>query len=96
LGKTNPPIDIKLFQLASVDKASLIAAGRGYEVYQGWDVQSNYFNIDFNKLVPCSNMSRPCVHAMVASQCPAMVDGTGDNNCVWPNPTPKYSTRLYP
>jgi hypothetical protein len=92
-GSTDPPIDIKLFQLASIDNSALKAAGRGYEVYQGWDVQSNYFDIDFNKLVPCNNMSRPCVHAMVASQCPDLGSG---NNCVWPNPTPKYSTRLYP
>ncbi|MEA3306970.1 MAG: hypothetical protein U9Q34_04200, partial [Elusimicrobiota bacterium] len=75
LGKTNPPIDIKLFQLASIDGGALKAAGRGYEVYQGWDVDSNYFNIDFNKLAACKNIGRPCVHSMVASQCPELGAG---------------------
>ncbi|MCK5583415.1 MAG: hypothetical protein KAI33_06475, partial [Elusimicrobiales bacterium] len=93
LSKTNPSIEIKLFQLASIDNDALSAAGRGYEVFQGWDAPSNYFGIDFNALVPCRETGRPCVHAMVASQCPALSSG---NNCVWPNPTPKYQTRLYP
>ncbi|MBU2529796.1 MAG: hypothetical protein KKD35_02050 [Elusimicrobia bacterium] len=93
LHHTNPPVDIKLFQLATVDNDALEAAGNGYEVFQGWDVQSNYFDIDFNTLAACRETGRPCVHAMVASQCPALSSG---NNCVWPNPTPKYQTRLYP
>lgn len=92
-GKTNPPIDIKLFQLATVDNSALKAAGDGYQIYQGWDVAPNYFGIDFNKLVACPETGRPCVHAMVASQCPDLGSG---NNCVWPYPTPKYQTRLYP
>ncbi|MCG2725765.1 MAG: hypothetical protein L6420_05840 [Elusimicrobia bacterium] len=93
LGKTNPPIDIKLFQLATVDDDALSAAGSGYQMFQGWDTPSNYFNIDFNRLAACRETGRPCVHAMVASQCPALSSG---NNCVWPNPTPKYQSRLYP
>ncbi len=93
VGKTNPSIDIKLFQLATIDNLTLENAGNGYHIYQGWDVDSNYFNVDFNAEVPCTNMSRPCVHAMVASQCPDLGSG---NNCVWPSPTPKYQTRLYP
>ncbi|MCK5582188.1 MAG: hypothetical protein KAI33_00275, partial [Elusimicrobiales bacterium] len=93
VGKTNPSIDIKLFQLATIDNLTLENAGNGYHIYQGWDVDSNYFNVDFNAEVPCTNMSRPCVHAMVASQCPDLGSG---NNCVWPYPTPKYQTRLYP
>jgi len=90
---TRPPIDIKLFQLATVDDDALRRLGTGYEVYQGWDVPSNYFNIDFNNLVPCPETGRPCVHVRIASQCPQLSFG---NNCVWPNPTPKYQTRLYP
>jgi len=102
LGKTNPPQDLTscsgcnpkgLFQLATFSPAALAGVGRGYDVYQGWDVPSNYFNVDFKNKAACQNMDRPCVHALVASQCPQV--GAG-NNCVWPDPTPKYQTRLYP
>jgi len=37
--------------------------------------------------------NKVCVHARIAVQCPRYNSG---NNCVWPNPTPKYQTRLYP
>lgn len=100
LGKTNPPMDMTsmspngLFQLATVTDDKLDAFGRGLDVYQGWDAPSNHFNINFNALVRCTETGRPCVHAMVTSQCPQLT--TAGNNCVWPNPTPKYQTRLYP
>ena len=107
LGKTNPPLDMTstnpkgLFQLASFHPSSLDALGRGYNVYQGWDAPSNYFNVNFNRMAwrECENTRRPCVHALVASQCPNLRGGwekSTPNNCVWPNPTPKYQTRLYP
>ncbi len=99
LGKTNPPMDMTtmspdgLFQLATVTDSALDKIGRGFDVYQGWDAPSNYFNVDFSNIGKCKETGRPCVHALVASQCPQLSSG---NNCVWPNPTPKYQTRLYP
>lgn len=98
LGSTDPPLDMPapgLFQLATVPDAELRPLKRGFEVYQGWDAPSNYFGVDVNKLAPCPSgaisRTRPCVHARIASQCPDV-----NNNCVWPDPTPKYQTRLYP
>ncbi len=100
LGKTNPPMDMTsmapdgLFQLATITSDKLKKFGDGLDVYQGWDSPSNYFNVDFNVIGKCTETGRPCVHALITSQCPQLTsDG---NNCVWPNPTPKYQTRLYP
>ncbi len=96
LGKTNPPLQMPapgLFQLASFSDTAMKTVGDGYHVYQGWDAPSNYFGVDFKSKAACQETGRPCVHALVASQCPQLSSG---NNCVWPNPTPKYQTRLYP
>jgi len=97
IGKTEPYMtmpDPGLFQLATVDQNPLSTLGNGYDVFQGWEAPKNYFNVDLNSLVTCRETSgRPCVHARVASQCPDLRNG---NNCVWPAPTPKYQTRLYP
>ncbi|MBI4656478.1 MAG: hypothetical protein HY746_07020 [Elusimicrobia bacterium] len=84
-----------LFQLATVKNSVLKQAGKGYNVYQGWTVPSNYFSVDFHQQgVNCQQTSnKPCVHVLVAAQCPRL--GI-DNNCVWPYPTPKYQTRIYP
>jgi hypothetical protein len=100
LGRTTPPMDMTtmssdgLFQLATIPSGMLDDLGRGLHVYQGWDAPSNYFNVDFNTLAKCKETGRPCVHALVSSQCPQLT--SAGNNCVWPNPTPKYQTRLYP
>jgi len=94
--ETNPPIEFPspgLFQLATVKVSGLTSIGRGIEVYQGWDAPKNYFNVNLNGLYKCDMTGRPCVHARIAGQCPKI---TADNNCVWPDPTPKYQTRLYP
>jgi hypothetical protein len=107
LGKTNPPLNMTttnpkgLFQLASFSPSSLERIGKGYNVYQGWDVPNNYFNVKFNRMAwrECENSRRPCVHSLITSQCPnlhGVWDKSSPNNCVWPNPTPKYQTRLYP
>lgn len=110
LGELPPPgyIDMRtckgcppegLFQLAGIKDDVLDELGKGYNVYQSYGTEQNYFNIDFNDMAgywtSCqgTEMGRPCVHAKVASQCPKLLSG---NNCVWPNPTPKYQTRLYP
>ena len=82
-----------LFQLATVSDAALDKLGNGLDVYQGWDAPTNYFNVKLNILGKCKETGRPCVHALIATQCPQLKSG---NNCVWPNPTPKYQTRLYP
>ena len=100
LGKTNPPMDMTsmspdgLFQLATVTDDRLKKYGNGLDVFQGWDTPSNYFNVDFNNIGKCNETGRPCVHALVTSQCPQLT--SAGNNCVWPAPTPKYQTRLYP
>jgi len=107
LGKTTPPMDMTsnnskgLFQLASFSDSSLERIGNGYHVYQGWEPPRNYFNVRFDQMAwkECELSRRPCVHSLIASQCPNLRGGWPDsspNNCVWPNPTPKYQTRLYP
>lgn len=84
-----------LYQLTTVPVGALGRLGSGYQVYQGWKAESNYFNVDVNQLAKCGTggIEGLCVRARIASQCPDYENG---NNCVWPNPTPKYQTRLYP
>lgn len=99
MGESTPPMNMTsmtpdgLFQLATVTDDRLLKFRDGIDVYQGWDAPANYFNVDLNTLGKCKETGRPCVHSLVTSQCPQMGSG---NNCVWPNPTPKYQTRLYP
>jgi len=102
LGKSNPPMKMYegsnpngLFQLATVSNDILNRLGQGLDVYQGWNAPSNYFNVNFNDIAACKEVGRPCVHAKIATQCPQLTSSPS-NNCVWPNPTPKYQTRLYP
>ncbi len=96
IGRTNPPMDMTvitpdgLFQLATVTDGILDKLGGGLDVYQGWTPPKNFFNVNFGG--GCS-MGRPCVHTLIATQCPQLGSG---NNCVWPSPTPKYQTRQYP
>ncbi len=71
--------------------------GIGVDVYQNWVADSNYFNVDVNKLAPCTGStvpSSPCVHVKVAVRNPS--GRTGSNNSVWPDPTPKYLVVLDP
>jgi len=75
-----------LYQLSTFTEDKLKALGDGIDVYQPWTAPSNYFGIGFGT---------PKVHAKVASQCPKL-GSSHYNNCVWPNPTPKYQTRLFP
>jgi len=97
---TNPPLDMTqgapegLFQLTTVDVGKLKELKKGYELEQSWkpgDASQNYFGVNLNALGTCKTTPSTCVHATIRSECPAF-----DNNCVWPNPTPKYQTRLYP
>ncbi|MBP7795476.1 MAG: hypothetical protein KA059_01725 [Elusimicrobiales bacterium] len=98
IAKTDPPIEFPnpgIFQLTTVDPSLLKQIGMGYQLYQPVDAGKNYFNVDFNSKgwKECSDQSKPCVHSAITSQCPSLTSG---NNCLWPNPTPKYQTRLYP
>jgi len=108
-GTTPKPVDMTtcsgcspdgLFQLAGFKDSKLKALGDpGYHVYQSFSVEENYFGIKFNEMESAwdscegTTPGKPCVHSLVASQCPQLGSG---NNCVWPDPTPKYQTRLYP
>jgi len=81
--------DGKLFQFAYVDRGfrdKLRKLYTGIEITQPFKAPSNYFNVNLNKYNPHN-------HVRVALQCSK---GSGTNNCVWPNPTPKYQVRLYP
>lgn len=98
IAKTDPPVDFPdpgLFQLTTVDTSLLRQIGRGYELYHPVEAGKNYFNVDFTGKGwrECADERYPCVHAMITSQCPDLYNM---NNCIWPNPTPKYQTRLYP
>lgn len=98
IAKTDPPVDFPdpgLFQLATADTSLLKQMGWGYELYHPVEPGKNYFNINFNQKSwqECKDQTAPCVHAKITSQCPDLLNM---NNCVWPNPTPKYQTRLYP
>ncbi|MEF3279672.1 MAG: hypothetical protein K6357_01720 [Elusimicrobiota bacterium] len=98
IAKTDPPVEFPepgLFQLTTADPNLLKQVGWGYQLYHPVDPGKNYFNIDFKSKgwKECLDQASPCVHAMITSQCPDLLHS---NNCVWPNPTPKYQTRLYP
>ncbi|MFC1679857.1 TadE/TadG family type IV pilus assembly protein [Elusimicrobiota bacterium] len=62
----------------------------GLPVFQHWGadtVNNNYFNVNFMSEVPCPGAGQgPCVHATISV-------GGGK---LWPSPTPKFQTRLYP
>lgn len=97
VGKTQDPLTFDnggLFQMAGFNTSVLNNIGNGIDVYQGWNAPPNYFNRDFNRLSACKETGKPCVHSKISSQCPG--GGSNYNNCVWPFPTPKYQTRLYP
>ncbi|MFH1723844.1 MAG: hypothetical protein ABII00_04385 [Elusimicrobiota bacterium] len=62
----------------------------GYPVVQHWGQDTlgrNYFNVNFMNKVRCPDgAGGPCVHATAA-----VLGGR-----LWPDPTPKFQTRLYP
>ncbi|WP_428898225.1 TadE/TadG family type IV pilus assembly protein [Parelusimicrobium proximum] len=77
----------KLFQLGYLDagtRNNMPRVAQGIEIRQSFEPPSNYFNVNLKKY-------KPFVRVRVAIQCPDK-----RNNCVWPNPTPKYQIRLYP
>lgn len=79
--------DGKLFQYAYVGRgyaSKLKRLYKGIDITQSFKAPSNYFNVNLEKF-------RPRNHVRVALQCTKE-----DNNCVWPNPTPKYQVRIFP
>lgn len=77
----------ELFQFASLDsgfKSKLKKMRKGIVLTQSFEPPSNYFKVNLKKY-------KPRVRVRVALQCPA-----DDNNCVWPESTPKYQVRTYP
>jgi hypothetical protein len=104
--ETETPIQFPspgLFQLGLVNTGVLSKLGKGTDVYQGWQPDGGYFmkSTEYDSAYGCKQVSNnyPCVHAKIAVQCPNL-NGTWSNstsnNCIWPHPTPKYQTRLYP
>ena len=78
----------KLFQFAYLDGGSrnrLRQLGRGVVLKQKFALPSNKFNIDLEQRY------HPYVRNTVSVSCPR-----GNNNCVWPNPLPKYSVKVGP
>lgn len=76
-----------LYQFSYLDKTS---KGKLKKMYTGIDIREpivppdNYFRVNLKKYAKK-------LHVRAALQCT-----NESNNCVWPNPTPKYQVRLYP
>lgn len=82
-----------LFQLMWVDPGVIQSMQSGYEVSQKWSAPKNYFDINFNRGMRAFGGDRPFVHARVTL---GETSSNGPKPSVWPNPTPKFQTRLYP
>lgn len=79
--------DGKLFQFSYVTRGfrdKLRDLYKGVDITQPFAAPTNYFNVGLSKY-------KPRTHVRVALQCTKE-----NNNCVWPNPTPKYQVRLFP
>lgn len=76
-----------LYQFSYLDKST---RSKMKKLYTGVDVREpivppdNYFRVNVKKYVQK-------LHVRAAVQCTS-----DNNNCVWPNPTPKYQVRLFP
>ncbi len=78
----------KLFQFAYLDSSSrskLRTLGRGIVLKQPFKLPRNHFNINLEQKY------KPYVRNTVVLSCPR-----NNNNCVWPNPLPKYTVTLDP
>ena len=78
----------KLFQFAYLDPSSrsrLRSLQRGVLLKQSFKLPLNHFNINLEQKY------KPYVRTKIMMTCPR-----GNNNCVWPNPLPKYSITLDP
>ena len=76
-----------LYQFSYLDR---ITRGKMKKMYTGVDIREpivppdNYFRVNVKKYAQK-------LHVRAALQCT-----NESNNCVWPNPTPKYQVRLFP
>ena len=78
----------KLFQFAYLDSSSrskLKSLARGISLKQPFKLPRNHFNINLEQKY------KPYVRTRVVLACPR-----NGNNCVWPNPLPKYNVTLEP
>ncbi len=78
----------KLFQFAYLEPSSrdrLKKLRNGINLEQKYQLPLNNFDINL------TFKYKPKVRTQVGVQCPR-----GSNNCVWPNPLPKYSIRMKP
>ncbi len=78
----------RLFQFAYLDPSSrgkLKSFARGIQLKQPFKLPRNYFNINLEQKY------KPYVRNRVVLSCPR-----NSNNCVWPNPLPKYTVTLEP
>ena len=79
---------LTLFQFAyltSASRSKLHSLQRGVLLKQKFKLPRNHFNIDL------AQKYKPYVRTKVSLTCPR-----GSNNCVWPNPLPKYNITLDP
>ncbi len=77
-----------LYLFAYVDPAGrrkLRSLKRGISLKQNFPLPRNHFNINLE------SKYKPYVHTEVSMSCPRT-----NNNCVWPNPLPKYNVTLRP
>ncbi|MDD4004057.1 MAG: hypothetical protein PHW69_02505 [Elusimicrobiaceae bacterium] len=96
-----PGAQDKLFQFRVFTPAEigrLTALGNGIDVYQNWVAEDNFFNTDVNSLAGDAQCgSGLCVHNKVSVRSSIFTQGGGgDNNTLWPDPTPKYLVVLDP
>lgn len=66
-------------------RSKLKSLKRGISLKQNYTLPRNHFNINLEEKY------KPYVHNQVFMSCPR-----GNNNCVWPNPLPKYNVVLKP
>ena len=81
-------IKAKLFQFAYLEPSSrskLRTLARGVVLKQPFKLPKNHFNINLEQKY------KPYVRNTAVLECPR-----AGNNCVWPNPLPKYTVTLNP
>lgn len=66
-------------------RSKLRTLKRGISLKQNFPLPRNHFNVNLE------SKYKPFVHTEVIMSCPR-----GNNNCVWPNPLPKYNVTLRP
>ena len=81
-------INDNLFLFAYLDGSAmghLRSLSKGVKLKQNYHLPSNYFNVKLEQKY------KPYVRSTVVMSC-----GRANNNCVWPNPLPKYNVYLRP